>query len=81
MHQGMAFKNKNFKYHQYQVICFRIFIGGISSQALNDMIQYFYTGILKINQDNVYDLLEGADILLLEQVTCLIIADFVLDIF
>ena len=46
----------------------KIFIGGISSKALKDMIQYFYTGILKINQENVMELLQAADILLLEQV-------------
>ena len=77
----MPFNNQFFEYHYHQTIHFRIYVGGISSQALNDMIQYFYTGILKINQDNVYDLLEAADILLLEQVTCLNIDDIVLDIF
>ena len=47
----------------------KIHIGGVSSQALIDIIQYFYTGILKIEQENVMELLEVADVLLLEQVS------------
>ena len=47
----------------------KIYIGGVTSQALIDIIQYFYTGILKIDQENVMELLEVADVLLLEQVS------------
>ena len=47
----------------------KIHIGGVTSQALIEIIQYFYTRILKIDQENVMELLEVADVLLLEQVS------------
>lgn len=42
--------------------------GDISSKALQQIVDYFYTGQLCVNQENVVELLEIADLLLLQQV-------------
>ncbi len=43
-------------------------IGGLSHSALKATLDFFYTGVLVINQENVGDLLKTADLLLLQQV-------------
>ena len=47
----------------------KISIGGVTGSALKSIMDYIYSGILKVTIENAPELLQIADLLLLEQVS------------
>ena len=47
----------------------KISIGGVTGPALKSIMDYIYSGVLKVTIENAQDLLQIADLLLLEQVS------------